>query len=191
MTWLKKGLKFLPSVSSEELKKQYKKEKNVKAKLRLLAAIQRKKGKTLIDIAYALEKPKTTIHDWLIRFEDDGLQKLYDVKQSGKPSRLTKKQLLKLDKILEASPQKQDLPFVIWTTKLVQYIILKLFKMKYEVWNIRKLTKKMGFTFQVPRQKNNKANKKAQEEFKKNLKLKYNIMLNLDSRSSVLTKHTS
>lgn len=191
MSWIKKGAHFLSNVPMEKLKKLYKGEKNLKAKLRLLAAIQRKQGKTLEDIAYSLAKPKITIHDWLKRFEQFGLKKIYDTKQTGRPPKLTKKELLELENVLESSPQKQGIPFVIWTTKLVQYIILKLFKVKYELWNIRKLTKKLGFTFQVPRQRNKKANKKLQEEFKKNLKKKYNITLNLDSRSSVLTKHTS
>jgi transposase len=191
MSWIKKGTDFLPHVSTEELKKVYKKEKNAKAKLRLLAALRRKDGETLESIAFSLEKPKITIHDWLKRFEQGGLNKIHDTKQPGKPSRLSKSQLKELDKVLDSSPQKQNLPFTLWTTKLVQYVIFKLFNVKYELWNIRKIAHKLGFAFKVPRQQHRKANKKAQEKFKKNLKQTYNITLNLDSRSSVLTKLTS
>lgn len=191
MTQLQKEDKFLSGISREELKEFYKKEKKPKPKLRLLAAILRKEGKTFDDIASSIQKPKTTIHDWLHRFEDGTLKQLYDKKQSGKPSKLSKKQKEELKKVLENSPQKQGIPFVLWTTKLVQYIIIKLFDVKYELWNIRKTIKKINFSLQTPRQEHRKANKKAQEEFKKNLSQKYNITLNLDLRSSVLMKRIS
>lgn len=189
MVWIKKGLNFLPDILKLELKELYKSEKNVKAKLRLLAALQRKEGGTLDSIAFSLEKPKTTIHDWLKRFEQYGLDNIYDAKQPGKPIRLTKKQFDKLEKVLDGSPQNQGLPFVLWTTKLVQYVILKLFNVKYELWNVRKIVNKLGFSLKVPRPQNRNVNKKAQEKFKKKLNQKYNIILNLDLRSSVLTRH--
>ena len=191
MTWLKKRDEFLVNVSLSELKKRYDLEKNGKAKLRLLAALKRKEGNTLEDIASSLQKPKTTIHDWLKRLEDNGIEKIYDDKQSGRPARLTQQQLNELEKVLDDSPQKQELPFVLWTTKLVQYIIIKLFNIKYELWNVGKIIKKLNYSLQIPRQENRKANKRLQEKFKVELKKKFNITLNLDSRSFVLTKHTS
>src|SRR3989338_6128989 len=120
MAWLKKRDEFLVDISLLELKKMYHLEKNAKAKLRLLAALKRKEGNTLEEIAYSLQKAKTTIHDWLRRLEDNGVKKIYDIKQSGKPAKLTKQQLDELEQILDDSPQKQGLPFTLWTTKLVR-----------------------------------------------------------------------
>lgn len=186
MSWLDKGDLFLPDLSRTELKKLYKCEKNVKGKLRLLAAIQRKKGKTLDEISVLLQKPKTTIHDWLKRLEKSGIEKLYDKKQSGRPKQLNKKQLSDLKNHLSESPQKQDLPFVIWTTKLVAYFIKIKYAIEYSVWQIRRIVKKLGFTFQKPRPEHYKANKKLQEDFKKNSKMKLDYMLKMDGRSYVL-----
>ena len=191
MVWLKKSDQFLVDISKQELKKLYNQEKNAKAKLRLLAALQRKKGNTLEDIASSLQKSKTTIHDWLKRLEIGGIGRLYDVKQSGKPARLTKDQEKELDKILSLQPLEQGIPFVLWTTNLVQYIILIKFNVELKVRQVRNIIKKINFTLQVPRQEHRKANKEAQEQFKKKLKQKFSIMLNLDSRSFVLTKHSS
>ena len=192
MGWnLPKGNSFLSDYTKKELKQIYKAEKNPKAKVRLLAAICRKEGKALRDIGELVEYPFTTVRDWLVRMHKQGLDGRYNAKKSGKPPRLTKKQLNQLDKILNASPEKQGLPFVLWTTKLVQYIIVKRFNVKYVLRHVWLLVKKLGFTLKVPRQENRKANKKAQEEFKKKLKQKYNITLNVDSRSFVLTKHIS
>jgi len=191
MTWLKKDDEFLPNFSKLELKQLYKKEKNAKAKLRLLASIQRKEGKTLEDIGHSLQKPKTTIHDWLKRIEDKGLNGCYDIAQKGNRSRLTQQQLKKLEKILDEKPQKSGVPFKLWTTTLVQYIIYKHYQISYNQSAVWKLIKKLNFSLKVPRPENRKANKKAKELFKKELKKKFNITLNLDSRSFVLTKHTS
>lgn len=191
MVWLQKRNEFLSQISEKELKQHYKREKNAKAKLRLLAAIQRKQGKTLDDIAFSLQKPKMTISDWLRRLVQHGLKGIYDIKQPGKPARLTPNQLKKLETILERSPQKQGLPFCVWTTKLVQYIIIELFNVKYEVRNVREIIHKLNFRFRVPRPENKKANKNLQEKFKKNLKKKYNIIINLDLRSSALMKFTT
>lgn len=190
MTWIKRSGKFLPDISTEKLKQLYGKEKNAKAKLRLLASIQRKDGKTLDDIAYSLQKPKTTIHDWLQKLENKNLDALYDLKQTGKPARITKGQEKEIELILSSSPQKQELPFVLWTTNLVQYIILKKFNVEFKVRQVRNIIQKIDFTLQVPRQENRKANKEVQEKFKEELKKKFNITLNLDSRSSVLMRHS-
>lgn len=191
MTWIKKSDQFLPGISKEKLKQLYDKEKNGKAKLRLLVSIQRKEGKTLDDIAYSLQKPKTTIHDWLKRIEREELNGFYDIKQIGNNTKLTLEQREELGKILDESPQNQGIPFKLWTTKLVQYVVYKHHGISYTQSAIWKLTKKLHFTLKVPRQQHQKANKKVQEEFKKKLKQKFNIMLNLDSRSFVLMKHTS
>lgn len=191
MIWLKKGADFLPDFSKVKLKQLYNKEKNAKAKLRLLAAIQRKDGKTLDDISHSLQKPKMTIGDWLRRFVNKGIPGIYDIKQPGKPARLTEKQLKELDEILDVPPLKQNIPFVIWTTNLVQYIIFKQFNVEIKVRQVRNIVKKINFTIQIPRPENRKSNKELQEKFKIELKKKFNIMLNLDSRSSVLMRHSS
>ena len=187
----KTGNEFLPEVSKQTLKNLYNREKDAKAKVRLLATILRKEGKSLSEISSSIKKPIMTISDWLRKIETDGLHRIHNVKQIGKPSKLTKEQLEQLDKVLEESPEKQEIPFRMWTTSLVQYIIKKLFGVLYKVRNVLKIVKKLGFSYKVPRQENMKKNKKAVENFKKNLKLKYNIILNEDSRSSVLMRPIS
>jgi len=191
MSWIKKGKEFLPKFSREKLMKLYQKEKNAKAKLRLLAAILRKEGKPLDFISESMQIPKTTVHDWLSRLESNGLDGLVDVKQPGRPSWLSQKQKEELKEVLSGSPEKQGIPFKIWTTSLIQYVIHELFKIMYKPRNVQKLVKKLGFTLKVPRSRNKKANTKAQDEFKKKLRMKYDITLNLDSRSSFWTKRTS
>ena len=191
MGWIKKGEKFLPEFLKAELTKLYQKEKNGKAKLRLLAAILRKEGKSLDFISESVQTPKTTVHDWLKRLESKGLDGLIDNSRPGRPSWLSQKQKEELEKVLSGSPEEHGIPFKIWTTSLVQYIIHELFNVTYKPRNVQKLVKKLGFVLKVPRSRNKRASTKAQEEFKKKLKLKYGIMLNLDLRSSFWMKRTS
>lgn len=192
MTWTKKGEAFLPQITKKELKVLYKKEKKSKPKMRLLAAMLRKEGKSISDISFSLQKPRMTISDWLRRFSKEDISKsIYDIRQSGKPPKLNKKQQNKLDQILSLTPDKQGIPFKIWTTSLVQYIIKEKFGIHFKPRNVRYIVDKLGFSFIKPRQKHKKANKKLQEEFKKKLKQKSNITLNLDLRSSFLMKRTS
>lgn len=191
MTWIPKNDFFLQDISLEILQDKYSQEKNGKAKLRLLTCIKRKKGDTLDEIALSINKPKTTIHDWLKRIESNKLDSCYDKKQKGNRSKLTFEQKEALKRILEESPQKQNIPYKLWDTKLVQYIIAKMHKINYTQSAIWKLTKKLKFSLKVPRPKHPKTNTKVQEQFKKKLKKEYNITLNQDSRYFVLTKHTS
>ncbi len=191
MVWIKKSSQFLPDISNEKIKQLYVQDKNAKAKLRLLACIQRKNGKTLEDISYSLQKPKTTIHDWLQRIECKSISGCYDIKQKGNRAKLTQKQKDELTKMLEESPQNQGIPFKLWTTKLVQYVIYNSHGISYTPSAIWKLVTQLNFSLKVPRPEHLKTNKKIQEEFKKKLKQKFNITLNLDSRSSVLMKRTS
>jgi len=188
MDCMKKGEKFLPDYSREDLMNLYQKEKNAKAKLRLLSAILRKEGKSLDYISQSIQIPKTTVHDWLSRLEGNGLNGLVDIKQPGRPSWLSDEQKEELKKVLSRGPEEQDIPFKMWTTSLVQYLIYKMFNVEYKPRNVRKLVKKLGFTLKVPRSRNKKASTKAQEEFKKKLKMKYDITLNWDSRSSFWMK---
>ena len=47
---LTKGNEFLPNVSVKRLQEMYDEEKNAKAKLRLLSAVHRKRGKALTEL---------------------------------------------------------------------------------------------------------------------------------------------
>ena len=188
--WLKKGENFLFELKLKELKQLYRNEKNTKGKIRLLACIKRKEGKSLTDISFDLSQPKTNIARWLHQVNINGIKRIHDKKISGKPSKLLNKHKIELKNILLESPQKQKIPFTIWTSNLVQYIINKLYNVLFKIRRIEYLVKELGFTFQKPRQKNRKANTKKQEEFKKKFKMLFKRNLTMDSRSFVLMKHT-
>ncbi len=186
--FVKKGTDFLPRVSLKKLEKLYSKERNAKAKIRLQCAILRKKEETIEFIANVTGKPKTTISDILRRFEKRGIEAKDAIKQKGQPSRLSAKDIKTLDKILSKKPLDQGLPFVVWTTKLVKYLIKKKFGVSYVSMQIHRILKKIKFSMQKQRPEHMKANKELQRQFKKKLDEELRNLIRLDMRSSFWMK---
>lgn len=163
---LDKGKVFLPKTSVKELKQLYNKEKNSKSKLRLLAAIHRKKGKSLDDISRLLEKPRRTVHGWLTYFQERGVSAKDSVKQTGRRPVLTTKQVRELVKILENGPPHN--PRGLWTTKEVREFIRSKYGISFVPQHVWRILIAFGFTLQRPRKKHHKtASVEEIERFKK------------------------
>ena len=124
---LTKGNEFLPNVSVKRLQEMYDEEKNAKAKLRLLSAVHRKRGKSIDGIAHLLSKPRRTIHGWLTRFQMRGVSGKDSIKQSGRPATLTLTQRKNLVKDLERGPPHNVTG--LWSTKELKNLL----KRKYQV----------------------------------------------------------
>jgi len=191
MTRVPKGEDFLPKYSKEALQDLYRKEENSKAQIRLLAALLRKEGMTLEEISKKVKYPLTTVGDWLRRIHTAGIQRRYSIKQPGRPKRITVRQEQKLKAILSQSPQEVDLPFVLWTTKLVRLFIEQRYGVSYKLRQTRNLLVHLGFSCQKPRPSHRRADKRVQEEFKKISSGESNPMLTMDMRSYFWTKASS
>ncbi len=185
------GETFLSGTSLTRLEHLYAQENQARAKARLQCAVLRKKGESQPFIAEVTGLPVTTVSGILRRFEERGVNGCYAIKQQGQPRKLSPNQRTQLKKILSGSPQKQGLPFVVWTTKLVQYIVHKKFGVSYVARQIQRILKSLGFSLQKPRPCHLKANKRLQAQFKKNCGQDFNDLGRLDMRSSFWTKARS
>lgn len=186
--YVKKGNEFLPRVLLTKLEEKYNQETNAKAKIRLQCAVLRKKGKSLPFISGVVGKRESTVSDILRRFEKKGICGCYAVKQKGQPKKLSSKERLRLKKILSKSPEKQGLPFVVWTVKLVKYFIKHQFKTEYVTMQVHRIIKELNLSLQKPRPEHLKANKKLQAEFKKNFDEELKNLCKQDMRSPILMK---
>jgi transposase len=189
MWQLKKGSAFLPYVSLQRLQKLYEREDNAKAKLRLLAAIRRKKGGSIDDIAAHLEKPRRTIHGWLQRFEQRRLKAVHDKKQPGRTPKLTRSQLRRLRRELIRGPA--HVPGRLWTVRLVNEHLRKNYSIDYERKHLTTVLHNLGFSVQKPRQQHYKADLEAQARFKKKLDESARSIAIMDGRSRVWTNARS
>ena len=141
---------FLVGTSIARLCKMHKKEKNSKAKCRLLACIHRKRGKTIMEIADALNEPRSTITDWLKRIETNGLNDIYDVKNKGAACKLSKRQLESLAQDLDAGPAAVGLGAGAWTMPLVRIHIKKKYRKEYRIHSVWDLVHRLGFKYVKP-----------------------------------------
>lgn len=189
--FVKKGVAFLARVSLKELEEAYVLETHAKSKLRLQCAVLRKKNKSQPFISEVTGLAVTTISDILRRFEKRGIRGCHAKKQKGQVSKLKPVQRLALRKALSRSPEEQGLPFVVWTTKLIQYFIEKQFGVTYVLRHIRDLVSSFKMSIQTPRPEHIKANKKLQAQFKKNFDDKLKNLCKQDMRSSFWTKASS
>ena len=151
MSWIKNGTEYLQKVTTSKLKKAFSSEKNVKAKIRLHAALLRRKGSKIEDIANTLEKPKGTISKWLNKLEKEGLSAATPIKPSGRPRRLTHKQLKTLYNDLLKLPEKLGYQSGFWNTRLVKAHVRKKFKVVFTPRHMTRLLSKIGFSFKKPR----------------------------------------
>jgi transposase len=151
MWTLNKGQAFLSSVSLQKIQEMYEKERNVKAKIRLLSAIHRKRGKSIDEIAYLLSRKRRTVHGWLTRFQERGIEAKDSIKQSGRPAQLTMKQRASLVRMLERGPPHN--PSGLWTTKELRALIVKKFKRTFVKQHVWRLLVSLGFSMQRPRKR--------------------------------------
>jgi transposase len=151
MSWIGSGTDFLRNISTRRLKTAYASEKNVKAKMRLHAALLRRKGEKIADIANILEKPKGTISKWLNKLQDDGLAAAMPKKQPGRPRRLAHKQLKTLRKDILKLPEKLGYSSGYWSTRLVKEHVRKKFKTSFTPRHMTRLLAQIGFSFKKPR----------------------------------------
>jgi transposase len=166
MWTLKKGESFLSDISSRKLQKLYADEKQAKAKLRLLAAIRRRKGDSIDAIANSLEKPRRTIHGWLTRFEKRGIKAKDAIKQPGRKPALTAKQRKQLVRELERGPpNNRD---GLWSTKEVRELIKRKYGADFASQHVWRILVQLGFSLQTPRKRHYlRPSKKELDLFKK------------------------
>ena len=184
----KKRVVFLPNISLKKLENLYQLERNAKSKIRLQCAILRKEGKTLEEISDATKKPKSTIGDILMRFDKKGTVAKDAIKQNGQPKKLSDSQRKKIKKMLEKKPLDNGFPFVVWTTKLVGYVIKKMFRVIYSMRQIRNLLRGLMFSLQKQRPEHIRANKEIQRQFKKKFGEELENLIQMDMRSSFWMK---
>jgi len=172
---LPKGDEFLREASLQKIQKLYDNEKSAKAKIRLLGALHRKKGRSMDEIACLLSKNRRTIHSWLVRFNERGINGKDSKKAPGKVPSLTLKQRRRLIQILERGPPHN--PTGLWSTKEVRELLAKKFKRIFVKQHVWRMLVSLGFSMQRPRKRHYmRASDEEITRFKKKLEGNPNII---------------
>jgi transposase len=144
------------------------KEQHACTRERLLGMAHLQSHGSLTKTAAALFVAITTVQNWLNRFRRDGLAGLQEKSRPGRPCKLTKEQLLKLEFLLEEWTLNQSGGRL--KGKDIQLKICETFGVHYHLNALYRLLKKQNWSWITVRSLHPKSNNEAQQGFKKLLK---------------------
>jgi len=141
------------------------KETNGRMRVRLMALSQIKEGVNKSQTARNLHISRRIVNEWVKRFYEHGLQGLIEEPRSGRPCKLTNKQLEQLSEYIHNHSIKENGGRLKAQT-IVTYISQE-FQVKYSVFNIYRLLHQLGFSWITSRSRHPKQSEEIQEDFKK------------------------
>ena len=100
-----------------------------------------------------------TIHRWAKICEEKGLEGLKPSFSGGRPSKLSYKQFIELDNIIESTPNL--------SMKEVQHLVKEKFNVEYSLKQIGVITKKLGYNYSKAYSIFTKTPKDAEKQLKK------------------------
>ena len=119
--------------------------------------------------AKAAGMTRQTLRDWVIRFNEFGIEGLLDMPRSGRPPRLQEAQLIELDVIVEKGPDIETDRVVRWRCADIKAIVARKFGVDLSEDQIGRIMKKRGYVRISVRPRHPKADEAAQQAFKKTL----------------------
>lgn len=125
-------------------------------------------GMSCREVAQLLGDSPRTVEYWVRRFEQEGLAGLVDGDRSGRPKRLTEKQLDEVAKALRKSPEDFGLAGRIWDGKTLSAWIEQQFDLILGVRQCQRLFRSLGFRLRKPRPLIAHADPELQAKHKKN-----------------------
>ncbi len=142
-----------------------KKETNARKRMRYLALAHFKDGLSRYAIADALKISRTSINKRVSSFLNNGLEGLNEANRSGRPSGLTLQQKKVLCDFIETHSEL-NLGGRLQGADIQHYIATH-FSIEYEISNIYRLLRELGFSWITSRSKHPKQSQAAQDVFKK------------------------
>jgi transposase len=121
---------------------------NVRETKRCLAIIAITEGQDLIDVSEILQVTPESVQQWLKKFLTTGINSLITAPVTGRPTKLTEAQRIRLSEIIKAGPGASGFPGACWRTPMIKFLIEKIFKVSYSVKYLSELLKHIGFSYQ-------------------------------------------
>jgi transposase len=127
-------------------------------------------GMTCPEVAQLLGDAPRSIQDWVGRFEKQGLAGLLEGERSGRPRRLSEKQMAAVDRILRRSPREAGLSGNLWDGKTLSRWLERNYHLTLGVRQCQRIFRQLGYRLRKPRPALAHANPEAQTAHKKNSK---------------------
>ena len=127
-------------------------------------------GLSCPQVAGLLGDAPRSVEYWVRRFEEEGLTGLQEGERSGRPRRLSAKQLGEVDAILRKSPREVGLGGNLWDGKTLSAWIERQYGTVLRVRQGQRLFRQLGFRLRKPRPLVAQADPERQQAHKKNSK---------------------
>ena len=164
---LESGGMFMPDVNEKRLERVARREKDARAKLRLIACRDRKGGHRIRRISRDLGTAYSTVRDWLVRMSERGLKGRFNRRPGGRRSRFMLSMLRAVRGWLRQSPQKYGFESGSWQLDMIIEMIRREFGTGVKARTLRRWLRRIRFSWRkdrhVPRRS---ASRKRQGEFK-------------------------
>ncbi|MBN1521286.1 MAG: IS630 family transposase [Candidatus Aureabacteria bacterium] len=119
--------------------------------IRIRAVQQVQSGESPEVVIRTLGFSRTCIYEWLAKYRHGGWQALRAKKISGRPQKLTGKQIQWIYRtVTMKDPRQLKFKFALWTRKMIGIAIDNQFGVKLSLSSIGRLLKQLGLTYQKP-----------------------------------------
>ena len=165
---LESGTVFMPGASEKRLEKAALREKDRRAKFRLLACLGRKRDRSIRRISRDLETAYSTVRDWLVWMRDRGLRGRFNRRPRGRRGRFSLHMLRALRNWLKRSPQGYGFETGSWQMDMATGMAKRKFGVAARARTLRRWLRRIGFSWRKDRYVPYRlASRKRQEEFQR------------------------
>jgi transposase len=155
--------------SAEDLRAEARRVKDVDQACRLLALALVLEGASRTAAARATGMDRQTLRDWVIRYNEAGVDGLRDRPRSGRRPQLDAAQLAELARLVEEGPDINVHRVVRWRCADLQAEIKARFEVEVSERHVGRLLKQLKFTRLSVRPRHPQTDEAAQQTFKKTL----------------------
>jgi transposase len=134
---------------------------------RLHAVLLVTQGLSGREVARLLGDSARTVQNWVNQFNEKGFAGLLENYKSGRPKKLTSKQLSKIEQSLRKSPRDFSLETNVWDGKTLSMYIERVFDVQMGVRQCQRLFRELGFRYRKPRSMIACSDPELKELFKK------------------------
>lgn len=134
---------------------------------RLHAVLLNNDGCSSGNIAAILEAPRSKVSQWLSDYEQFGHEGLLEGQRSGRPAQLDDQQKVALGEIIDRGPLSRGFASGVWSAPMIGRVITEEFEVEYTSRHVRRLLREMGFSVQRPKRILARANRAAQQRWRR------------------------
>ena len=124
-------------------------------------------GMTCPKVAELLGDSRRSVVNWVQRFETDGLAGLSERQRSGRPSRLSERQLTQVQAALRSSPTEVGLATQMWDGPTLSEYLRREHRVQLKARQCQRLFRRLGFRLRKPRPQVAQADPELQAAHKK------------------------